>query len=392
MLKLQTNRKVSFFCLFPKSLSVQFSDDFFTPNPLCRRHAVVMAQVSLRVLSEHLGLTDGTVSRALNDYPDIAEKTRKRVKAAALELGYQPNPTARRLATGAAECIAYVLPAKSNHANEPFLGELLSGLSNAMLKRGWDLNITSAKSADDEIAQFKRLVSTKRASGFVVSRTLSDDPRIAALKSLGVPFITHGRTQNSDDHAWFDVDNHAAFHTAYQHLAKLGHRDIAYIGGPQKFNFAQLRYAGFEQGLRESQQHLHPEWVEQSRLTLADGEQAMLRILESRSQPPTAVLCVTDMVAIGAMRAVHSRGMVPGRDISFIGYDGLAVGSYTIPSLTTMTQPLVEAGEIMGSMLMDVIDGTVPNERQLLVDARLVQRDSDTVYVDKEAKPNGCAQ
>ncbi len=337
-------------------------------------------QISLRVLSAHLGLTDGTVSRALNDYPDIAEKTRKRVKAAALELGYQPNPTARRLATGAAECIAYVLPAKSNHANEPFAGELLSGLSNAMLKRGWDLNITSAKSVEDEISQFKRLVATKRASGFVVSRTLSNDPRVTALKTLGVPFITHGRTRHSEDHAWFDVDNQAAFQTAYRHLNRLGHRDIAYIGGPKKYNFAQLRFAGFQQGLQESDQQLRREWVEQSRLTLADGEKAMLRILDAGTHRPSAVLCITDMVAIGAMRAVHSRGMVPGKDISFIGYDGLAVGSYTIPALTTMTQPLVEAGEILGSMLLDVIDGSAPEERQLLVDAKLVQRDSDASW------------
>lgn len=332
--------------------------------------------MSLKVLSKHLGLTDGTVSRALNDYPDIAEKTRQRVKAAALELGYQPNPTARRLATGAAECIAYVLPAKSNHANEPFLGELLSGLSNAMLERGWDLSITTAQSVEDEIAQFQRLVSTKRASGFVVSRTLSDDPRVKALRSLGVPFITHGRTRDSDDHAWFDVDNQAAFHTAYQHLANLGHREIAYIGGPDKYNFSQLRYAGFQQGLRDSSENLRPQWVEQSRLTLVDGEQAMLRILDSGTHHPSAVLCVTDMVAIGAMRATHSRGLEPGKDISFIGYDGLAVGAYTIPSLTTMTQPLVQAGEIMGSMLLDVVDGIAPESRQVVVGAKLLQRDS----------------
>jgi len=227
------NPILHYFPLPPKSLSVKYGNVFSDHHTLRMAH-----QVSLRMLSQHLGLTDGTVSRALNDYPDIAEKTRARVKAAAQELGYQPNPIARRLATGAAECVAYVLPARSNHASDPFLAELLSGLSTALVDRGWDLYITAAESLDDEIEQLKRLAATQRASGFVISRTLVDDPRVSALKKLGVPFITHGRTQDSDDHSWFDLDSRDAFRTAYLHLATLGHRDIAYIGGPDKYNFS----------------------------------------------------------------------------------------------------------------------------------------------------------
>lgn len=340
---------------------------------------VANRQISLRTLSQHLGLTDGTVSRALNDYPDIAEKTRARVKAAALEFGYQPNPTARRLATGATECIAYVLPARSNHASDPFLAELLSGLSTAMLKRGWDVYITAAASIDDEIEQLKRLAATHRASGFVVSRTLSDDPRVNLLKSLGVPFITHGRTKESDNHAWFDVDNREAFHAGYSHFANLGHQNIAFIGGPAEYNFSQLRYAGYCDGLIEAGNEERPEWVTESKLTLEDGENAMLQILDSGRQLPSAVLCVTDIVAIGAMRAIHSRGLQTGKDISLMGYDGLAVGAYTMPALTTMTQPLIDAGEQLGSMLLDVIDGEAPASRQVLVNAKLVERDSTGV-------------
>lgn len=339
-------------------------------------------KVSLRMLSQQLGLTDGTVSRALNDYPDIAEKTRKRVKAAALEAGYQPNPTARRLATGAAECIAYVLPARSNHASDPFLAELLSGLSNAMLKRGWDLYITAADSVDNEIEQLKRLAATNRVNGFVLSRTLSNDPRVSTLKSLGVPFITHGRTRESDDHAWFDVDNHEAFSAACNHLCKLGHRDIAYIGGPQEYNFAQSRLSGYKDGLQYNDLEIQARRITASKLTLSGGEKAMRKILDSSSSVPDAVLCVTDMVAIGAMRAAHERGLVPGKDIGFIGYDGIAVGAYTIPTLTTMTQPLIEAGECLGSMLLEVVEGAASDSQQVLVNAKLVQRDSDTTNTE----------
>jgi LacI family transcriptional regulator len=329
------------------------------------------------MLSEHVGLTDGTVSRALNDYPDIAEKTRERVKAAARELGYQPNHNARRLATGAAECVAYVMPARTSHASDPFLAELLNGLSRAMLKRGWDLTITAAGSIDDEIQQIKRLAAANRVNGFVVSRTLADDPRIDTLLELGVPFISHGRTRNANDYAWFDVDNRAAFRTAFEHLYELGHRKIGFIGGPAEYNFAQKRHAGYLDGLRAAGLPVQNQWLVESPLTLDGGETAMTALLDS-AQPPTAVLCVTDMVAIGAMAALRKRALRAGRDIAIVGYDGIAVGDYTSPTLTTMTQPLIEAGETLGSMLLNVVDGDDPRAHQVLVDARLVQRESST--------------
>jgi len=106
----------------------------------------------------------------------------------------------------------------------------------------------------------------------------------------------------------------------------------------------------------------------------------MQKILEQSNTLPSAVLCVTDMVAIGAMRAIHRHGLQPGKDISLIGYDGIPVGAYTIPALTTMTQPLHEAGEQLGSMLLDVIDGVEPESRQVLVKSKLVQRDSDARF------------
>ena len=334
-----------------------------------------MAKTSLRTLAEHLGLTESTVSRALNNYPDISEKTRARVKIAAVELGYRPNQNARRLATGDSECIGYLLPSGSNYPSDPFLAELLGGLSRSVSNRGCDLLISACTSVDEEIALLKKWTATRRVNGVVLSRTLADDPRVGTLLELDMPFITHGRTRNSDVHAWVDTDNFAAFELGFNYLHKHGHRSIAYIGGPSRYNFSNQRLAGFLSAAKRHGLKIKPEFVVESDISVAAGSSAMQQ-LQQYADTPTAVLCVTDMVALGAMNALRSSGLVPGSDVSIIGYDGLEVGACTTPTLTSMTQPLADAGAMLGNMLFDVIKGVPAHKLQRLVNVQLVERSS----------------
>lgn len=335
-----------------------------------------MATVTLKALSAHLGLSDGTVSRALNGYTDISQSTRERVEAAALELGYRPNSNARRLATGDAECIGYVVPWESEQATEPFLAELVHGISEALAMRHWDVMLSAARSPEDELAILTRLGQTRRVNGVVISRTHSVDQRVELLKELGLPFVTHGRTSESNDHAWFDVDNFEAFSDAVDHLVSLGHRDIALIGGPEHFKFAADRKAGYKRGLQRARLIEKPAYIEDSEMSLEAGVIAMQRLLALR-EPPTAVVCISDVVALGAMRAIRQFGWVPGHDISVVGYDGLPIGEHCAPALTTMTQPLAEAGQRIGNMLLAVIDGEDPRQHQVLLRATLERRETD---------------
>ena len=111
-------------------------------------------RVSLKQLAAHLGLTEGTVSRALNNYADISPKTRERVTAAAIELGYHANPLARRLATGVPEAVAFIMPESHSSISEPFVSQLLTGLGESLADRGWDLLVTQSVSPADEPALF----------------------------------------------------------------------------------------------------------------------------------------------------------------------------------------------------------------------------------------------
>jgi len=335
-----------------------------------------MSKIGLRALSEHLGLTEGTVSRAINDYPDISVRTRERVKSAAAELGYRPNSSARRLATGNAECIGYVMPWQDGHISEPFLGELLDGLSQMVSERHWDVNLAVSRSAKDELDIISRMAASGRVSGVVISRIMTHDPRIEKLRQLGVPFVTHGRSLESDDHAWFDIDNFSAFLEAVCHLVGIGHRAIAHIHGPLDYNFSVARLAGYRRGLLDNSIDLNPAFEAKSDMTVNGGYRAM-RYLLSLTDRPTAVVCVSDMVAIGAMKAIREIGWQPGREISIIGYDGVPLSEHTHPALTTMAQPLQSAGARIAEMLLAVIDGDTPSEHQELWRATLMRRETD---------------
>ncbi len=335
-----------------------------------------MSKVNLKALSKHLGLTEGTISRAINNYPDISAHTRQRVMKAVDELGYRANSNARRLATGNAECIGYVLPWQMGHISEPFLGELLDGLTSALSERQWDLMLTISKSAEDELAIISRLVQSGRVNGLVISRTLTHDPRIDHMIGLGIPFVTHGRTSKSDNHAWFDIDNIQAFKDAVDHLVGLDHEKIAHIYGPQDYNFAAQRKEGYRQGLANHGIALNPLFEVQADMSEKGGFEAMQYLLALKDLP-TAVVCVSDMVALGVMKAIREAGLTPGREISVIGYDGLPLGAHSYPALTTMSQPLQTAGKRIGEMLLGVIDGDKPTDHQELLQASLTRRQSD---------------
>lgn len=335
-----------------------------------------MARVSLKQVAQHVGLTESTVSRALNNYADISEATRERVHHAAAELGYRPNPTARRLATGCAEAVAYLMPTSRSALSTPFLSQLLQGLGDALANRGWDLLVVQPPSAEDETETLGKLIESGKVSGVVLSRPLKVDPRIALLKESGFPFIVHGRARDDSGYAWFDIDSRAAFSDAVAHLAALGHRRIGMIGGPSYLNFAQERQDGFREGLEAHGLAANPALISIAELTDEGGERAAYDLL-TRDVPPTAILCTNDLQAIGALAAIRAQGLEPGRDISVIGYDGVWMGRHTNPPLTTMAQPQAHSGRQLGEMLLSIIDGGAPADNQILRRAELVRRKTD---------------
>lgn len=330
----------------------------------------------LKAIAAQLNLSQSTVSRALNDYQDISARTKQLVREVADELGYQPNIHARRLALGKSETLGYVMPWQDRQITESFLSELMAGMARALVTYGWDLTVLVPHSVDEELELFQRIARTRHISGLVISRTYSDDRRLEVLRDLQIPFVSHGRSNDSDATAWLDVDNELAFAEMTGHLASLGHRRIAHIAGPEVYNFARQRTDGWRRGIGEAGLDPHSAPLEMTELSFEGGKAAMQRLLALET-PPTAVCCVSDVVAIGAMRAIREAGLVPGREISLVGYDGLEIGAWIEPPLTTMRQPQHSAGRRLAEMLISLVEGrTRPSNNQELVRASLVRRET----------------
>ena len=335
-----------------------------------------MKRTTLKDLAATLELTEGTVSRALNGYADISARTVERVVNAAAELDYKPNQNARRLATGVAEAIAFVIPQNHSSLAEPFVSQLLDGIDDSLSKRGWDLLVFHARSVKDESEKIQRLITSGRVGGVVLSRPFKNDARIKLLQKAKFPFVVHGRSSACKNYAWYDVDNKLAIGTAAKHLIDLGHKRIGFIGAPLLYNFASERHDGYKAALKEHGIVYDESLVKITEMNDESGESATLELLDSIN-PPTAIVCVSDTLAIGALAAINSRGLIPGKDVSVIGYDGLQIGRHTNPPLTTMSQPLAQSGRELGDMLLAIIDGDDPKKHQVLKNAELLLRSTD---------------
>ncbi len=335
-----------------------------------------MKRPTLKDLADALDLTESTVSRALNGYADISAKTIERVQSTARELGYKPNQNARRLATGVAEAVAFIIPQNHSSIAEPFVSQMLQGLDESMAQRGWDLLVSHSLAAEDEAQTIHRLITSGRVSGVVLSRPFRHDARIDLLQQSGFPFVVHGRSAKSDSYAWFDIDNEQAFESAAAHLISLGHHRIGFVGAALYFNFAYQRLEGYKRGLHEAGLAYDESLVRVTELSDDAGERAAIDLL-NLADPPTAILCVSDTLACGVLAGIRAQGLVAGKHVSVIGYDGLKIGRHTNPPLTTMSQPLAQSGRKLGDMLLAIIDGEDPTKHQVLKRAELVIRNSD---------------
>ena len=331
--------------------------------------------MSIRDLARSLDLSITTVSRALAGYSDVSEATKAKVKAAADAIGYRPNAMARSLKLGRADAFGLIIPAVAG--GDPFLSELVAGLSAALSERDLDLLVTAVPPGEAELSAIRRVHDARKVDGFIVPRTRWSDPRVDLLMELGVPFVCHGRTARAEAHAWLDIDGEAAFVEATDRLLSLGHRRIGFIGAPDVYTYARHRQAGHLQAMARA--GIAPDrglTVTAASPSLADGERAAAALLSLPARP-TALLAATDLLAIGALSALRASGLKAGHDVSVIGYDDLALSAHTVPPLTTMRQPIADEGRALVELLLGRIAGKPVSELQVLWRAELVVRASD---------------
>ncbi|MER3544534.1 MAG: LacI family transcriptional regulator [Chloroflexota bacterium] len=332
--------------------------------------------VTIRDVAKRLNLSITTVSRALDGYDDVAAETRQRVIAVAREMGYIPSHAARQMRRQRTETLGYILPTALPRFADPFFSEFIAGLGDEATLHNFDLLVSTAPPGSTaEQALYRRWVQGRRVDGMVLSRMRLDDWRVRYLHEAGLPLVASGRSRTPVDFPYVEVDSRSGFAALVAHLVARGHRRIAYIGAPATLTLQADRFAGYCDGLAAAGITFDPSLVTEGNLTRMGGYQAAQRLL-ALPQPPTAIVGVNDLTAIGAMRAARERGLVIGRDLAVAGFDGTEDAEHADPPLTTLNQPVYEIARRLVRMLLALIAGEPLAERRVVLQPELIVRAS----------------
>ena len=327
-------------------------------------------------LADALGLTKGTVSRALNDYPDISPSTRARVRHQADVMGYRPLAQAQAIRTGRSRALGLVLQTDIEGAQRPFLSDFLAGVTRAASAKHWTLTVATSQGGDEMLSTLERLIEERKADGFILPRTFSDDQRMKLLRSMDVPFVLYGRVEDDAGCAWFDILGEDAMRDAVLRLADHGHRRIGFVNGRTEYSFSRLRALGYHKGLAVAGLETDPVLVLDGAMSPAAGCAATHRLL-ALPEPPTAIVFAVDTGALGAYEAAASYGLEIGSDLSVISYDGIPEGAWARPALTTFRVDSQEAGARLANLLIRRIRGADPETLRETARATLEIRGSD---------------
>lgn len=332
---------------------------------------------NLKTLSDHLGLSQATVSRALNGYTTVKPATRLRVEEAAKRLNYRPNSSAQRLATGKAGAFGVIVTAGDNMLIDPHFTEFLAGLTRKLAESDIDILMTAA-TPENQAATYKRFADSGKVDGFIVSAPKNNDPRIETLLDMDFPFVVHGQSQNSSSYSYYDIDNRGAFEKATKYLLQLGHRRVAILNGTSDAMFAIQRNNGFLDAFQSEGISPPNDLMVQDHMTEEVGYGRLKPLLELHDRP-TAVLCSSMILALGAQRAIRESGLEIGKDISIISHDdglsSMKTENFSVP-LTVTRSPIRSAGTELASMLRSIVNGTEKTPLQRVVPVDLILRQS----------------
>jgi DNA-binding LacI/PurR family transcriptional regulator len=329
-------------------------------------------------VAQAAGVSRTAVSFVLNDIPDanIPETTRQRILQAARDLNYTPNAQALNLVRGKTMMVALVVRQTSEQMSaDAFLGEIIRGSTRIIEAEDYHLVVHAVEPGAPNKTTYGELVRTHKVDGLMITSPLINDPEVKVLHDEGTPIVLNGAADFNDIPS-VDVDNVQGAYTAVRHLIDLGHRRIAHISNAAfSYTSARDRLSGYQQALAETGIAYDEQLIRPGAFTDVSSYEPMLSLLDL-SEPPTAVFIGSDLVALGAVQAIHHRGLRIPNDISIIGFDDLLISKYLQPPLTTIHLPAYDLGQRLGEMILTSIRGETFQTLRALLPTELVIRQS----------------
>jgi len=333
-----------------------------------------VVQSTVYDVAAEAGVSTQTVSRVLNNYSKVSKDTRERVLAAIEKLHYEPNSLAQGLVTRRTKTIGVVVYDISN----PFYGQLVRGVSDTAYAGGYEVIIGNSDADPKKDISYLRVFSRRRVDGILATIADPSTSHLGQWLHASCPVVFLDKFFRSESCSFVTVNNRRASCEAVEHLLSLGHRRIGILTASSTASDSiQERYEGYRVALQSQGVAEDPRLVAVSERQNQDGGERAMETLLRAGGMPTAVFCSNDAMAMGAMQAIYARGLRIPQDISVVGFDDVPVARLLRVPLTTVAQPIREMGSAaMGLLAERIQGGTSLPHRHIVLDARLVLRDS----------------
>jgi len=327
---------------------------------------------NIRDVARAAGVSIATVSKVLNGYTTVSQKTKDKVLRIVRETGFRPNTAARALVGQRSMTLGVLLTTGLAH---PFFSNIMVGMEQALKARGYDLIYLAQLSYHNREYSFVRHCQSRNVEGVVVFGFQPDDMDFAELIESGIPAVFIDLDMLGPRACYISSDNESGIGQAVGYLNGLGHRRIALISDLPDSYVGRLRLQGYRNGLQAAGMSYEPQLVAYSDYSRENGREAM-RTLLAASTPPTAVVCCSDYGAVGAIDAIREAGLSVPDDISVIGFDDLEIARNVRPALTTVRQDMAAIGRTSVELLDDMIAGDASPSRAVIMPTELILRET----------------
>jgi DNA-binding LacI/PurR family transcriptional regulator len=315
-------------------------------------------ETSISDIARAAGVSHPTVSRALRDSPLISAAVRERIQRLAQEMGYTPNAIAQSLQTRRSNTIGLVVTSIA----DPFLGDVVKGVEAVAHAANISVFLSTSSNDPDQEMAIIETFHRRRVDGILVAASRITSNYKGRLDRIKVPTVLINSQAESQYKSlyWVSVDDRKGAQFAVEHLLRLGHCSIGYLGVESRPKSNQQRLEGYQQALAgagvsylDTLVEIAPSIGTPHEEDLAAGQALLSRLLDVGV---TAIFCYNDMVAIGVLNACRERGIAVPEELSIVGYDDIKIAGYVSPPLTTIHQPKEELGRIAMQMLLDLLD------------------------------------
>ncbi|CDG23207.1 HTH-type transcriptional repressor CytR [Xenorhabdus poinarii G6] len=328
------------------------------------------ALATMKDVAKVAGVSTATVSRALMNPDKVSTRTRQKVENAVLEVGYYPHHLTKNLRRNESRTILVIVP----DISDPFFTEVIRGIEETAVDYGYLVLIGDCRYQQQEHA-FINLLITKRIDGMVLlGSNIPFDISKEEQKNLP-PMVMANEFAPGLELPTVHIDNLTAAFNATHHLQKLGHQRIACVTGPKTMPLCHYRLQGYIQALRRTGETIHEEYIVRGDFTYESGA-ALAETLLTLPQPPSAIFCHSDVMAMGVMWQAKKMGLKLPEDLSVVGFDNLNLAQYCEPALTTVRQPRYEIGHHAMLLLLEQLQGRFVSQDSRLLEAELIIRAS----------------